>query len=130
MAISYWCESCWSEIRDRVILPEGFDGVGRAIAPRLDWGEQFHDLECDQCEAEWVGRDGEQCQFCAGLYARLLAEQKQLVLRPELPDAADPRRSSAERAWAERLATSVTAGIVSERDARWALERVAIAIAA
>jgi hypothetical protein len=110
-------------IRARVILPEGFDGTGQPTALRLDWGEQFHDLECTQCEATWVGWGGEQCPYCAGLYERSVTEQKQLVLRPTLPEPEHPRRKRAESAWAERLAVAVIAGLVEEREARWALER-------
>ena len=113
-------------IRARVILPEGFDGVGRVVAPRLDWGDQYHELECTTpCGASWVGRGGEPCPYCAGLYERLLIEQKRLLLKPELPERADPQRTRAVQAWAQRLARSVRAGIITEADARIALDRQA-----
>lgn len=130
MAITYWCAECWSELQTRTILPEGFDGVGREITPRPDWGPQYRDLECSECAATWVGPLLEPCPYCAGLFERSVAEQKTLVLRPDLPDVGNPRRTTAERAWAERLAVAVQAGTVTEREARYALDRLVMPNAA
>jgi len=126
LALSYWCDGCTDEIRGRTMMVEGFDGIGRPTEPRPEFGPGYHNLECDQCQASWVGRSGSSCNYCAGLGARSLAEQPALLLRPVLPVADSPNRLTAEMAWAERLANAVKAGVVTEIEARRALERVVI----
>ena len=117
-------------IRKRVFKQEGFDGIGIPTAPRPDWGPLFHDLECSECAATFVGKRKTPCPWCAGLHERSVAEQRVILLRPDLPASHDKHHDTAVKAWAQRLAMSVTAGIVTERDARWALDRMVIANAA
>jgi len=117
-------------IRKRVFKQEGFDGIGIPTAPRPDWGPLFHELECSGCAATWVGPRKTPCPWCAGLYERSVAEQRLILLRPDFPGSDAKNHDAAVKAWAERLAMSVTAGIVTERDARWALDRMMIAHAA
>ena len=124
-----YCHDCFEDllqpIRERVFLPEGFDGTGRATGARPDFGTGYHDLECHQCEASWVGRANEHCSYCAGMYTRSLAEQKRLLLRPELPDIAADSRTAALDAWADRLAIAVAAEVVTRQQARNAFDREA-----
>ena len=124
-----FCHDCFEDllqpIRHRVFLPEGFDGTGKATGARPDFGAGYHDLECNQCEATWVGRANEHCSYCAGMYTRSLEEQKRLLLRPDLPDIAADSRTAALDAWADRLATAVAAEVVTRPQARQAFNREA-----
>lgn len=119
-------ESILRPIRERVgreIRPEGFNGVGVELTPRPDWGVGFFDLECDECSATWVGRAGDACGWCDRRHEVMVAEQVEMLHRPDLPDVGDPFRPSAVTAWSERLARAVHAGLIDEPTAQSAYER-------
>ena len=63
------------------------------------------------------------CPWCERSRRLLVEWQRELLLRPELPDPADRRWNGAMRAWAGRLARGVTAGVVGEQDADRAWRR-------
>jgi hypothetical protein len=96
---------------------------GEVVSYRPELGHDQVDLECDQCGATWTGRPREACPYCAGLYTRAIAEQKRLLLRPELPDVDAARRDAAVAAWADRLAVAITAEIITTQEARTAYDR-------
>lgn len=99
-------------------------GVGRQVGPlRLDWGPNFANLECCVCEATWVGPLGEPCYWCERLDQIQRKHQAEIVSRPPDIDRADTRFVPAMRAWGERLARAVAAGIVTEDRARNAWRR-------
>jgi bacterioferritin-associated ferredoxin len=129
LGVDSYCAVCANAIldpiRERVILPTGFDGTGREITPRPDCGIGWSDLKCSVCSATWTGRPNESCGWCRNRYKSMLANQRQLTLRPNLPSRNDPKRIGALDAWAQRLARAVRSEIVTEADARDALDREA-----
>jgi hypothetical protein len=129
-----YCEVCANAIldpiRERVILPTGFDGTGREISPRPDCRNRWADLECSVCSATWTGRTGESCGWCEQRYKSMLAEQRDLLIHPSLPEPTDQHFDRAVDSWVERIGRGVLAGIVTESDARRAVERFEVRHAA
>ena len=123
-----YCQPCREEllqpIHERAFLPEGFDGTGRPTGTHTGAASRhIQELECHQCAATWVGKPGEYCAYCAGLYSRSVSEQKRLLLRPELPDTDSTTRPAALTAWADRLAVAITAEVITRQQARQAFNR-------
>jgi hypothetical protein len=111
-------------IRERVMLREGFEGIGRSNGVyRPDHGPGMFELDCSACGYGWVGLAGQECNACAVTRERLAKWQAEKLLRPELPDRDSPRFDGAFEAWAERLARGVDAGLVTAHDATKALRR-------
>ena len=57
----------------------------------------------------------------------MLTWQRELLLDVELPEPSDRRYAQSVKAWADRLARGVEAGIVTEIDARRAWSRKVVA---
>lgn len=120
------------------------DGVGRiAGRQRDDIGPDLYDLECTVCKAGWVGKEGD-CAWCAAELERLRADQRRMLLWPDwLAVDHGPRYdelSAVDKAvwdrtrgqvpghdsipaWVERLARAVKADLITEDEARGAIER-------
>jgi hypothetical protein len=99
-------------------------GQGRQNGPlRADYGPRWGELECDLCEASWVGRIDEPCSWCEKRVERQRVDQRRLLLHPDLPDRGDKRRDRALQAWATRLANAVNSGLMAESEARTAIAR-------
>lgn len=108
-----------------------YRGVGLQEGPTLpEYGPAIATLRCNACDATWIGLPGETCAWCQDAYRRMLDWQTEVVLRPPDVDRDDVRHVVALEAWAERLWTAVTAGIIDRRQAETALRREARAIAA
>lgn len=108
------------EIRDRVLNPESWDGVGRRRGViRPDHGPGRWDLRCDQCAATWVGVPGELCAWCHRERRLAEAHQAELDLTPP-----QHRDEAALIAWGQRLKRAVEAGRVTDRQARNAWDKV------
>lgn len=127
-----YCPTCaetlLGPIRERVIEREGLEGVGiRHGVDRPDHGAGFCDLRCNDCGALWVGRVGDPCAYCENSLLRMLTWQRELLLDVELPEPSDRRYAQSVKAWADRLARGVEAGIVTEIDARRAWSRKVVA---
>jgi len=73
-------------------------------------------LECAVCAASWVGPIGEPCGWCSRRLERTVAEQRRLLLRPDLPERADTHRIDALKAWGARLRVAHRAGIITRDD--------------
>lgn len=122
-----FCLDCWRLVtapwRERYGLP--LVGRGRQYGPlRPEWGERWAELHCDLCGYQWVGPLLEWCGRCPDLLDRNRRWQGELLLRGPTIEDDDPRRDDRLRAWAERLARGVDAGVISESQARAALARV------
>lgn len=107
--------------------PSAFTLNGRWLQDgcmRPDHGEHYAECRCLACGAGAVAVIGSPCGFCEAARERLVAWQRERLLRPELPDPDDARYEAAALAWARRLARAATAEIVTEAQARAALARV------
>ena len=80
-------------------------------------------LECDQCEATWVGPDDEPCPWCQEAAEHQLQWQAELTLTPPDTDDDDQQRPHALEAWAQRLTIAINAGIITKQQALNAWER-------
>lgn len=108
----------------RKFAPEVFvmNGVGLQAGPmRPDWGPTFADLQCCACGAGWTGPIGESCWWCRRAHGVMLEHSARLVLVPPDIDVDHPAYDTVMKAWAERLARSVKAGLVDRHvaDAAW-----------
>jgi hypothetical protein len=126
-----YCEGCAEfivgPIRAKVNRADGatgFAGIGRPTTPADGYPHGWWSLLCDLCGAGWTGREGGNCPWCDSRYKQALTEQRDLLLRPDLPDDDDPRRNQVVVAWIKRLARGVKAGIVTEPVARRTMERL------
>ena len=98
----------------------GVGGVGVRTGPfRDDHGPHAANIECDQCEASWVGVPGDPCGYCVERHQSIVMGQRDKTLHP--PD--DTTDTNAMTAWLARLKTAVTAGIIDENDARFAYDK-------
>lgn len=88
---------------------------------RPDHGPGWAECECPGCGATAVALVGSACAYCEHTRRRLGAWQADRVLTPPEIDEHDTRRPAAMRAWVERLAVAVRAGIVEEAEARRAI---------
>jgi hypothetical protein len=123
-----YCDRCADEllapIRARVIVDESGAGVGQQTGPlRPDYGDQWADLTCTTCDAEWTGPIGEPCAWCLHRAVRLVELQRRLLVHPELPEPGHRGHSAAVDAWHERLARAVQAGVITIDDADTAAGR-------
>jgi hypothetical protein len=104
-------------------------------------------LRCPVCAATWIGQPGEDCGWCLAAVERQRAEQRRRLLWPDqLPTGDDGppheqlseldrrvwdttrgqrRGEGARRAWIERLARAVTAGLITRDEATAAVQRQA-----
>lgn len=118
-------------------------GTGRTVASRPDYGPEWADLRCSVCGAGWVGIDGDPCGWCERSLERLLTDTRAELLAPHwlavdhgprYDDLTDDSKlvwdrtrgvsgEGAATTWAERLGRAVKAGLVTEDEARRALER-------
>jgi len=80
-------------------------------------------LQCDTCEATWVGPEGEPCEWCRTALEHLQQWQAELTLTPPDHDPDDRNRPDALKAWAQRLAVAVEAGLVTRQQAERAWKR-------
>ena len=116
------CDACADEllepIRGRVILDESGIGTGRQVGVlRTDFGDRWADLACTLCPYQWVGPIAETCPACTDRAVRLQELQRARILRPVLPEPADPRYSAAMDAWHARIAGAVVAGLITADEA-------------
>ena len=96
-----------------------YDGVGRQTGPRrLDWGDDYADLTCDQCGATWTGRIDSPCQWCRRSLELLIEHQRDLLRAMPDVDPDDERYRDALTAWGRRIALAVTADLISEHEGR------------
>jgi hypothetical protein len=86
-------------------------------ARRPDHGPECMELRCVACGATWVGPMLEHCYWCERSHARMLDHQAELVLEPPDTDPDDRNHEDRMRAWAERLARAVDAGLVTRERA-------------
>lgn len=101
-----------------------FRGVGvQHGATRNDFGPHYVDLQCNACEATWVGVVGDACEWCARSYRVMIDHQVELVLAPPDVDLDDQRRSDMLAGWADRLWVAVEAGLIVRRQAEQVLQR-------
>lgn len=103
----------------------GLPSIGMPIGlQRPEFGAGCEDLACVVCGATWVGRAGKACGYCER-YNRMMCrwQGEMLLAAAELPAPGDRRRPDALKAWSERLAVAVAAGIVSDWAAEQALVR-------
>ena len=107
-------------IRDRLLNPESWNGVGRRHGvQRHDHGPGRWDLRCDQCGATWVGTPGEPCGYCHRSRQLATTHQAELDLRPP-----GHRDEESLLAWRRRMRRAVQAGRVTDQQARNAWERM------
>lgn len=94
-------------------------GFGVPVGPmRPGHGPTACDLECVCCGAEFVGEPLVSCAYCETSLERMIAWQAEIVSTPPDVDPDDWRFPAAMRAWAQRLATAVDAGIIDADRAR------------
>jgi hypothetical protein len=97
---------------------------------RPDWGPTFAELTCVACDASWVGQIGEACGWCARNRELIVRYQADITTTPPDVDRDDRNYGRRMRAWAERLARAVDAGVITEADADRAWKRVIVNVAA
>lgn len=117
------------------------DGV-----PRPDHGPDMVERVCADCSASWVGRVDDGCGWCERREERLRADTRAMLLNPPSlrSDAGHPRYDALDdvgkavwdrtrgqtrgadsiAAWLSRLVRAVEAELITEADARRAIERV------
>ena len=126
-----YCAAHLSELYSRfdpVVF--GLSGVMvQAGRMRPDWGPAFCDVQCIACGATEVGIVGEACWWCQRSHDIVCAWQAEIVVRVPDVDPDDARYEPAMKAWAQRMATAVKAGVVT-RDQANAVWRRAVARAA
>ena len=93
---------------------------------RPDWGPAFCDVQCIACGATAVGIVGEACWWCQRSHEIMCQHQAELVMRAPEVDPADARYDTAMKAWAQRVANAVKAGVIT-RDQANAVWRRAVA---
>lgn len=99
-------------------------GQGFQVGPlRPDYGDEWADLQCDQCAATWTAPIGAVCPWCLDAEQRQRQWQAELVLKAPEVDRDDRTRPGVITAWGQRLANAVKAGLVTEQQARTAWER-------
>mgnify|MGYP003652773036 CR=1 FL=1 len=90
-----------------------FNGVGtQTSVMRPDYGPAQAHLQCNACEATWVGVAGEHCDWCKTSHHQLIAHQAELVTRPPDVSPDNVRFEHIIQAWAQRLSTAVQAGLI------------------
>lgn len=80
---------------------------------------------CIRCGATWDGHIGQACRWCWREYESLLRLSAEAVLVPPTVDPDDARHPDALAAWAKRLTVAVQAELITEQDARSAMQREA-----
>jgi hypothetical protein len=82
----------------------------------------LHWLQCDVCDAAWLGDPDEPCGWCWEDEQRQIVWQADRLLEPPDIDPDDATRPNVLTAWGQRLANGVKAGLVDEQQARraWA----------
>jgi hypothetical protein len=127
LAAEWLCHVCFetvmAPIRERVILCEGFDGVGLMDGPVF--GPGAVSLRCNSCSATWIGVPMETCWWCARSLELARKWQARIVLTAPDVEATDVNYDSRMRAWLERLVVAVDAGLITETDARLVVRRAA-----
>lgn len=119
------------------------NGVGEIVGQRRpEYGPDVYDLACD-CGATWSGGPGTPCPWCVAAAERQRHEQRRLLLFPpwlrdggprydELAEIdrriwdatrGQTRDADSLRAWGERLARAVTAGLITADEAEAAIAR-------
>lgn len=121
----YICHECaeviLEPIRDRHFIDECGIGWGRQSGSiRSEYGVRFAELTCGVCAASWVGVIGEPCNYCIERHKRLEADHATALLRP---GAHSIDTDAKLKAWAQRLADAVNAGLVDKQRARSAWQR-------
>lgn len=130
LAVTPLCVTCWRSItnpwRERCGIP--LIGRGHMLgAPRPDgWAL----VRCIDCGYSWFGPPGERCDNCARITDNRRKWQAELVLTPPDVDPDDRNRDARLAAWAERLARAVEVDLITEAQARRALDRVVEHVAA
>ena len=90
-----------------------FNGIGTQTGVmRPDFGTTHSQLQCNACEATWVGIAGEHCDWCKTSHHQLIAHQAELVTRPPDVSPDNARFEHTIQAWAQRLGTAVQAGLI------------------
>ncbi len=102
-----------------------FDGIGVGLChddpPIFDGGAVY--LRCNLCPATWLGRVLDRCDWCAHAVLQQRVWQAELVRRVPEVDRDDVSYENAMRAWGQRLATAVLAGLIDQHQARRAWHR-------
>jgi hypothetical protein len=92
-----------------------FNGIGiQTGVMRPDYGPAQAHLQCNACDATWVGIAGEHCDWCKTSRHQLIAHQAELVTRPPDVSPDDARFGNIIQAWADRLANAVEAGLIDK----------------
>ena len=100
--------------------PHGI-GHGQPTRHRPDHTPTYYDLECDTCQATWVGPIYEACIWCETALEHQQAWQAELTLTPPDIDPDDEHYADTMRTWAQRLARAVESELVTrtQADAAW-----------
>jgi hypothetical protein len=107
------------------------DGHGQQTGIlRPEYGDGWAELQCDECDATWVGPIGEPCNWCATALDNMRRWQAEKVLEAPEVDPEDERYDGVMVAWGKRLRVAVEAGIITEQQARTAYERATRGVAA
>jgi hypothetical protein len=102
------------------------DGHGQqAGILRPEYGDGWAELQCDECDATWVGPIGEACNWCATALDNMRRWQAEKVLEAPEVDVEDANYLTAVERWRERLhrAASDDAGLITPERARLAYEQ-------
>lgn len=120
---------CWTHYADMLAGydPASFDLDGFAIPCgrlRPDHGQHYADCRCIACGATWVALPGESCPWCERRRELRDEHQRELLLAAPDVETGDHDHDRRLKAWAERMARGVAAGLVTEAEARraWARE--------
>ena len=124
VAASSYCSTHLAELY-RSYNPEvwALNGVGLPVGRmRPEFGPLIEDLQCCACGATWSAVAGDRCGWCRASRERLIAHQRDLLLRrPEV--ASTDNEEATLLAWGDRLKDAVTAGIVTKDEAARAWRR-------
>jgi len=92
-------------------------GLARRIKPSEDGGWW---LICQMCEASWVGAQGDDCPWCMKRYEMLQEETRNHLLEPSWLNT---ENAGSVRMWKHRLGRAVKSGLITDADARKAIQK-------
>jgi hypothetical protein len=99
-------------------------GVGLQTGPlHPEYGPLEADLTCCCCQAGWTGVPGDPCQWCQRERQIQIDYQIDLLLRWPDTNPDDTTYEARMRAWADRMAIGVKAGLITTRQAETAWAR-------
>lgn len=127
------CGACWAAWRAEIVARQGgqvdhggvigrehiiwrADGAVQVGGARPDHGPDQFEVGCPACDATWIGRVGSACWYCAQRDARIVAEQRALLLAG--PGDIVGELHAVFESWRQRLLRAVEAEVLTRDEVR------------